>query len=700
MLNATDQLRQAARLYGVLPDYEDVQKRRQYASRQTLVRLLEMLGAPLAGEGDWRAVLRAGRAAVWQRPIEPVLVAWDGHLTAPLRLPAASTGRVSVSLWLESGETRAWSRRQESLALLRAQTVGGVPYVLRQLTLPGRLPSGYHELAVECGKTRATAMVISAPRLAYADWCQGPRSWGVFLPLHALHRQSSWGAGDFSDLAALMDWIAEQQGDLVATLPILAAVDIAKDPSPYAPTSRFFWNEFYLDLTQIPELHRSPKARRLLAGLAAGDEVQRLRRARLVDYGRLMALKRRVLEQLSEAFDAAPAKRRAALAEYCRKHPDALSYARFRAAQERRREPWPRWPDRLRRGQLTSGDFEESVARYHLYAQWQTEEQLRATVRHASELGLRWYFDYPLGVSRIGFDVWREPELFVLDAYSGAPPDEFFTQGQNWDFPPFHPQRLRETRYQCFITALRRQLRYAKALRIDHVMGLHRLYWIPSGMEATEGAYVHYRMDELMAILALESHRHKATIVGENLGTVPPEVDRAMTRHGLCGMYVLQYELQPDRRRPLGPVRRAAAASLNTHDMPTFRSFLEARDAEDRVKLGLIDAREAARARRKRARQRQALVQVLRRKGFLRRGADDPASITEASLMHLAASSAGTLLVNLEDLWGETRQQNTPGTGPTQRPNWRRRSRYRLEEIVADKSVAETLARVSERRRQ
>lgn len=698
-MSAMDRLRRAARLYGILPGYEDVQGRKKYASREALVRLLQILGAPLAGEDDLPEALRAGRAAIWQRPIEPVLVAWDGRLAVPLRLPAASGGRVSVFLGLESGETQARSRRGQDLAILRAQTVEGVAYVVRELALPGPLPWGYHELAVECGKVRATAMVVSAPSLAYDDRSEGPRPWGVFLPLHALHRQSSWGAGDFSDLAALMDWIAQHEGHLVATLPILAAVDIAKDPSPYAPTSRFFWNEFYLDLAQIPELQRCQEARRLLGSIAAGDEIRRLRRARLVDYGRQMGLKRRVLERLSEAFDAAPAKRRAALAEYCREHPAALCYARFRATLERRREDFFRWPDRLRRGQFQGGDFDEPVARYHLYAQWQTEEQLRAAVRRADALELRWYFDYPLGVSRNGFDVWREPELFALDAFSGAPPDEFFTQGQNWDFPPLHPQRLRETRYRYFIAALRRHLCYAKVLRVDHVMGLHRLYWIPSGMAATDGAYVRYRMDELMAILVLESHRHRATIVGENLGTVPPEVDRAIARHALCGMYVLQYELQPDRRPPLRPIRRADAASLNTHDMPTFRSFLEGRDADDRVKLGLIDAREADRARKKRARQRQALVRLLRRKGLLAAGANDPASVTEASLMLLADSRAGTLLVSLEDLWGETRQQNTPGTGPRQRPNWRRRSRYRLEEIIRNKTVAQILARISERRK-
>ncbi len=698
-MTGIDRLRQAARLYGILLDYEDVQHRKQYASREALVRLLQILGAPLAGEDDLPEVLRAGRAAIWQRPIEPVLVAWDGRLTLPLRLPAASSGRVSLFLTLESGETQAWSRRGQDLATLRVRRVEGVEYVVRELVLPGPLPWGYHELVVECGKVRVSATVISAPRLAYADERDGPRPWGVFLPLHAMYRQSSWGAGDFSDLAVLMDWIAQHEGHLVATLPILAAVDIAKDPSPYAPTSRFFWNEFFLDLARIPELQRCPKAQRLLESIAAGDEIRRLRRARLVDYGRQMGLKRRVLERLSEAIDTAPAKRRAELAEYCREHPDALSYARFRATLERRREAWPRWPDRMRRGEFHDGDFDERVARYHLYAQWQTEEQLRSAVRRADELELRWYFDYPLGVSRSGFDVWREPELFALDAFSGAPPDEFFTQGQNWDFPPLHPERLRQTRYRYFIAALRRHLCYAKVLRVDHVMGLHRLYWIPSGMEATDGAYVRYRMDELMAILVLESHRHRATIVGENLGTVPPEVDRAITRHGLCGMYVLQYELQPDRRRPLHPIRRADAASLNTHDMPTFRAFLEGRDADDRVKLGLIDAREAERARRKRARQRQALVRVLRRKGLLAAGADDPASVTEASLLLLAASRAGTLLVSLEDLWGETRQQNTPGTGPRERPNWRRRSRYSLEEIIQSKTVAEILARISQRRR-
>ncbi len=693
-----DRLARAAALFGIEPEYLDAHGRLVRASPETLLRLLQVRGAPVAGIRDVPGAVRARQAAQWGQMLEPVLVAWEGRLDAPLRMAASAAGRFSACIRCEDGATIAWSGRMGELPVAARKTVDGRARVELRLCAQTTLPSGYHELTVRAGRLEATALVISAPLAAYQPESEAAKWWGVFLPLYALRRRESWGAGDFSDLGALMQWAAGLGGNLVATLPILAPVDMAADPSPYAPTSRFFWNEFYLDLRAIPEMERSPRAQKLVEAIESGDALRAIRRKPLVDYAGLLRLKRPVLEALAETFFSEPSSRRGEYERFLRENPRAEEFARFRAAAERHGSDWTSWPAPMRDGRLLSGDYGEAVHRYHLYAQWQTAEQLQEAVRAAEAHRLFWYFDYPLGVSGTGFDVWREPELFVRRADAGAPPDLFFTRGQNWCFPPLDPDRLRQARYGYFIEALRRHLRYAKVLRIDHVMGLYRLYWIPTGLPATDGAYVRYPVDELLAILVLESHRHRALVVGENLGTVPAEVDAAMARHQIAGMHVLQFAVSPRRRKAVAPAPARAVASLNTHDLPTFTGYLRAKDIDDRLDLGLLGPKEAARQRRQRAACRKALVAELARRRLLGRTEDDPA-ITEASLAMLGASDAAAVLVNLEDLWGETRQQNTPGT-VDQRPNWRRPARYPLERFTRLRAVQRALRRLAQARRQ
>src|SRR3990172_6909058 len=226
-------------------------------------------------------------------------------------------------------------------------------------------------------------------------------------------------------------------------------------------------------------------------------------------------------------------------------HPEVEDYARFRATGERQRAPWPSWSRPLCDGVLTEGDYDERARRYHLYVQWVAREQIRVLSEHSRRAGVNLYLDLPLGVHPHSYDVWREREAFVLGVSGGAPPDVVFTQGQDWGFPPLHPEAIREQGYRYVIAYLRHQLQHTTLLRIDHVMGLHRLFWIPKGLEARDGVCVRYPAEELYAIFCLESHRHRASIVGENLGTVPAYVNSAMARHNLHRMYVLQYELDP-----------------------------------------------------------------------------------------------------------------------------------------------------------
>ncbi|MDO8730442.1 MAG: 4-alpha-glucanotransferase, partial [Candidatus Omnitrophota bacterium] len=368
-------------------------------------------------------------------------------------------------------------------------------------------PFGYHRE----GKT----LVISAPRRCF----QGKeRSWGLFLPLYALHSKRNPAAGDLTDLKAFALWAGRMGAGWVGTLPLLSQfLDKPFEPSPYSPVSRLFWNEFWIDVGEI----KSP------------------RRSGRVDYRRQMEAKWRILEKKAKGW--APPR------SWLRDHPEAQEYARFRA------------------GKVSPKTI--------LYGQWLVDRQMEQLRRACDRAGVGLYFDLPLGVHPAGYDAWKERKSFVRGMHVGAPPDPFFAGGQDWGFCPPHPERIREQGYDYFIRCVRHSMRHASMLRVDHIMGLHRLFWVPEGMPAREGVYVRYRSEELYAILSLESHRNRCAVVGEDLGTVPPEVRRSMRRHGLSGMFVVQYEWSPNSRRPLRAAPRQSVACLNTHDMPPFSAF-------------------------------------------------------------------------------------------------------------------------------
>jgi len=665
---------QLAQLYGVQTVYHDVFHRRRQASGEALLAVLQALGAPVATLQDVPSVWREQQEVRFKRPLEPVTVAWDGEPPiVQLRLPSATAETtLSGHLTLESGEQKSWEWHGTDLPTLEAMEIAGTRYVVKQVPLPRQLPWGYHRLTLELPGRCEQVLIISAPLKTYAP--PQSRGWGVFLPLYALHTQRSWGSGDLSDLGLLMSWVVGIGGSMLATLPLLPTF-LDDAPSPYLPLSRLMWNEFYLDITKVPELQGCPSAQALLASSSLREELESLRHSPLVDYRRQMALKRQVLEELCRCLFAEPSERLDALHQFTQNHPMVVDYARFRATWEKQRLPWRSWQPPLREGILNEGDYNEENMRYHLYGQWLAHEQIEALGKEAGKKGLKLYLDLPLGVHPDGYDVWRESSLFTLDVSAGAPPDAVFTTGQNWHFPPLHPERIREQGYRYIIAYLRHHLRHGGILRIDHVMGLHRLFWIPNGMDASQGVYVRYPTDELYAILALESHRHQAILVGEDLGTVPPEVRPAMRRHGLQRMYVMQYEVVTNPRRAFRPIPTNCVASLNTHDMPPFASFWQGLDS------------------------REAVVAFLRDRGWIKAAVTDTGAILRACLSLLSASRARGLLVNLEDLWLETRPQNIPGT-VKEYPNWQRKASYSLEAFCQMPQVIDTLREIDRLRRQ
>lgn len=482
----------------------------------------------------------------------------------------------------------------------------------------GSLPLGYHHLHTGS----ATSLVISAPLRAHFPFDH--KVWGTFAPMYALHSQTSAGAGDLGDFNALIDWTRGHGGRVVSTLPLLAAyLEEPFEPSPYSPVSRLFWNEFYIDLRQ--------------------HGIESVPSPELIDYRKTMQAKRQVLERLAATAAAEPA-----LQQFLLENPEVIEYAQFRAGKE--------------------GGDEEKAVRYYLYAQWLVQTQLGDIADRCNKDGTLLYLDLPLGLHPESYDAWRYPELFVQGVTGGAPPDPVFTTGQNWAFQPLHPQAMRADGYRYAIAYLRNHLRFAKLLRIDHVMGLHRLFWIPEGMNGDRGLYVEYPAEEMYAILSLESHHAGAGIVGENLGVVPPVVNESMSRHNIRQLYVAQYETAVGSDTSLRTPPEGSVASLNTHDLFPFQGFLEGKDIDERLRLNFINEEEAAAERRGREEVRNALTRFVGENLF------------DGCSNFLAKSNASVVLLNLEDLWAETKAQNIPST-TREHPNWQRRMRYSIERL-------------------
>jgi len=603
--------------------------KRQRAHPESVLLALRALGAQVAAPTDLKRALKEKQAELRGRVVEPVIVAWHGRIPAQSRrLPA----RARATLVLENGTTAPWPPRSP-------------------------LPFGYHRLHVKNSGTTTESLIISAP--AQATLPTQEKMSGVFAPLYALHSERNSDAGDLTDLGTLVEWMAERKGRLVSTLPLLANfLDEPFEPSPYSPISRLFWNEFYIDPRRAPEF----------AALPASDEAQALRTpidrqpTSYVDYKTSMQKKRRVLEECAKVFFH---QNGASLDEFQRflaDNPEVRAYAEFRARTDQLRRGWHDWPRNVPRAN-------PEITRYHLYAQWLVQTQLRALEKQCRGLDCFLYLDLPLGLHRDSFDTWRYPHLFVKGMSGGAPPDPVFTTGQDWAFQPVHPELMRQDGYRYVIAYIRNHLRYARFLRIDHVMGLHRLYWIPEGLKGDRGLYVQYPAEEMYAILTLESHRAGAGIVGENLGVVPPEVNSAMRRHNVRELYVAQYETAVrSRKSVLRDPPAGCVASLNTHDLFPFQGFLDEVDIDERVQLGFITASEATRERKYRRRVRELLEETF--------GKD----IFAGCSRFLMNSRASVVLYNMEDFWGETKAQNIPST-TREHANWRRRMRYSMERL-------------------
>jgi 4-alpha-glucanotransferase len=694
----TGTLGELASLCGLETRYVGSDGQTQAAEEDVVLALLRSLGVPIDRAADAPDALRQRRLARAERVIEPVLVLRGGHpgtftATLPQRVDPR---RAWLAIELEDGTTR----QERLLPVLSGAGVDGDGPVTGPGDQVGRrfhryrvhlnqagaepIPPGYHTVHVEAdgaphhARASATALLISAPGCPEAS-----RGWGIFMPLHALRTDEDWGTGSYTDLAELGQWVSELGGTMVGGLPLYPSfLEPPADPSPYRPVSRLAYNELYIDPGALPELAQSPTA---LALLESGEFTGRIAAARassLVEYEEVSRLRRQVLEPMAQALLSSDSARHEELRAFGRAHPELVAYARFRAALDRRGRGDPG----------AAGDWEEAVepgVGYHLYCQWAAAQQLHEAGRH-----LPLYADLPVGVHPEGFDPSWSPASFLREVHGGAPPDAFFGGGQDWGFPPLHPERMREDGYRYLAGVLGRAFRHASHVRVDHIMGLQRMYVIPEGADARHGAYVNYRADEMHALVSLEAHRAGAVVVGEDLGTVPEEVRQRMAADRMLRSWVFQFESTATLPLPEPP--RPVLASLGTHDLPRFGTWLWGLDIDEDEELGRLQPEEASARRSDRDRRRTALLDALGLAGL------PGPEVTDAALLgclaHLAQSEADLVLVDLEELWDERQPQNRPGTGP-EAGNWRRRSARTLAQARADRGVGALLARLDRLRR-
>ncbi len=687
-----------------MPSFVDNQGIRVAAGEETLRTLLRTLAAPIDQPGGAADALRELADDQLRRRLEPVHVLWNrrpGRIVLGMPPRGRTSGRVDVVIRLEDGADRTASHAPRDLEPRRQRTPDGRDHPALAIPLPA-LPFGYHRLVVTHAGDEREALLVSAPSISWQDDDPDARHLGIFCPLYAIRSSRNSGCGDLTDLRTLHAFGAAHGATVISTLPLLSVFlddSPLHAPEPYNPVSRLFWNELFLDVQRTEVFEHAPEAQRIAASADYRAVRQRLQRTKLVDYAGAGALQRRLLDAAAHAFFERGDDRAAAYRDFARRHPLLERYVAFRAACERRGTPWREWPRAMRDGRLGRAAGDEAVRRRHRFAQFALDRQLRAMADEIDASGGRLYLDLAVGVNPSGFDVWQHADLFATGAVVGAPTEPAIPDGQIWGFPPLHPTRIREAGYRYTIASLRSQMQFAGALRLDHVMAYHRLFLIPDGRPASEGAYVRYADRELFAILCLESHRNRCRLIGENLGMVPPAIDRALEKHRIGGLYVAQCDIGTDARSTLQQETAGTAASVNTHDFPPFASFVLGEDMQVRRVIDGLDPEPPADATAHRRKQIAAMTRALRLNGIASTVTPRPSLLLRALLERLARSDAELVLVNIEDLWEETRAQNVPGTYE-EHPNWRHKLARSLRSITRDPEIAALLEDLAKLRQQ
>ena len=676
---------------GLEPWYYDLTGVRHDTTVESKVLVLSALGFDVSSIAGVRASLARLEEEPWRRALSPFAVTQAKSPSIDLFVPGDSAHRVRQwKMQLEDGDAMTGEFRPDELSLLGTREIDGRRIEHRRLVIDSKAV-GYHRVTiVSDGVTDAVLALVPDTSYLPLRLAAGQRLWGAAAHLYTLRSDTDWGIGAFTDLAQLCASIGKAGGCTIALNPFHALFpDRPEDASPYSPSSRLFLNPIYIDIGAEPGAQEIPGIDALIRSAS------QLRAGELIDYTGAWRAKQAGLELLFARFRQQPEPQ--GFAEFVTARGEALeNFALFSALAEQHGVSWQNWPLDRRHPQTASRHVDAGVAEraaFHRYVQFVADRQLRAAADAARTAGMDVGLmrDLAMGINPDGADAWMDQEAYVPGLRCGAPPDDFQPKGQEWGVLPLDPVRLRRN-LAPFARLLDANMRHAGGLRIDHVIGLQRQFFVPLGAEANAGCYVRFPFDDLLGVLALESWRHRCLVVGEDLGTVPEGFRQRIHDMDIPGCAVLYFERMPDGRfRPPSDYRKKAVATVSTHDLTPLAGYWEKRDVALRQSLGIYTESEARAQEAQRDVDRARLLEVLAQAGIPLLAEDGNSTAATPALCRavhafLASSSAQLFLAKLDDLLGEREQLNMPGT-TLEAPNWRRK----LSAGVDDPMLVEAL---------
>lgn len=710
----TNSLDQLAELFGIESEYRDARQKLQRTSAETKRSLLRAMGVDAADESCIEETLRAVQRAEWAAMLQPVYVIPAGNDPIGVQVTLRQgQSQVAWRLKLEDGAERAGQSAVSELPLLELREIDGQVFGRRQLTLGHELPWGYHSLKIDPGDSEASVIVTPARCWLPASLARGQKIWGIAAQLYLLRSGENWGIGDFGDLRRLAESWAAAGSNVVGLNPLHALFpDAPEHASPYSPASRLLLNILYIDVTGVPGFPGCAEAQALVKSEEFQGALRECRAAPLVEYSQVTGLKLRALRILFDHWALTRGASRERFEEFRRERGEILRLGctfyclrRMFAARDAGLRDWRKWPEDYRNPaseavQRFASEHEREMT-FIAWLQWLADLQLSLAAESARSMEIGLYRDMAVGADMCGVETWSNQEAVVSGAHVGAPPDIFNPAGQDWGLPPFHPRVLKQEGYQSFIELIRANMRYAGALRIDHVMALQHLYWIPESQSPKDGAYVRYPLEDLVGILALESQRNRCVVVGEDLGTVPDGFRERMAEASILSYRVLFFEQNMKTgvfRRPQEYPQLAVAVASN-HDLPTIPAWWLGSDIKLRERLKMYpDAAEARFQVELRERNRHQLRRALEKLRLLGKSSEPEAREWVALVYRfLARTNSGIALIQLDDVTGEIEPVNLPGS-TVQYPNWRRKLSVSLEGLLENALAREVVEILSEER--
>ncbi|AVO55588.1 4-alpha-glucanotransferase [Ectopseudomonas mendocina] len=663
-------------------DWIDAHGRPQQVSPEAQRSLLEALGYPAQSPEQLRASLAA--------------VGHSRHVPGEANLLFQDQGQPLALTLYPADSLYRLTDEQGNVSEGRLDSDG---------RLPAQQRTGYHQLEIR--DTQHTLAVAPAACLSVQQLCDKPRIWGLSAQLYGLRRTGDGGLGDTLAVADLARHAANHGADALALSPVHAqfSADV-QCYGPYSPSSRLFFNTLY---AAPVTLLGSERLQRAVHSAGLQDEMARLETLELIDWPAVATSRQRLLRQLYEDFCQAPGDLLERFEAFRTAGGEALQqHCCFEAIHgQRLREgaggDWRTWPEALRnpiQGAVTRFAVEHTEElRFHAFCQWLIAHGLESAQSTASGagMGIGLIADLAVGADCAGSQAWSRQDELLPSVTVGAPPDILNRLGQNWGVSAFSPHGMRQHGFRAYIEMLQANLAHAGGIRIDHVMGLQRLWVIPQGAEPQHGAYLRYPLDDLLRLLALESHRHRALVIGEDLGTVPDGLREKLAARNILGTRVLLFEQDDIGFVPAARWPCNALATTTTHDLPTIKGWLAGRDLEWRVRAGQRDAELLESDHAERAGERVALRQLLERQGSVSGTSDDACLL--ACIEHIGRTPSALALLPLEDACALEQQPNLPGPGDVH-PNWRRRYPLPVNELLEQPATSQRLASLDRARQE